>query len=300
MKKIIYLTILFLQTAYGMGMSNSSPEVWPPQIVRWKLQNNKELIFIGVHHTNDLNSSTHQHIRSIFEEEKPDIYVMEGFCSSREGESPRRLKEKSITTCEGKGKCGENLYAAYLATRYGIKFIGADLSEKDQIPLLKQHGYLWEDVIFYLLVQQLPYFYRDGDLTYPEEFTPATWENMCNRFLQATISGWIEEEVNLTYQDFLRWWNDHFTFPLDMEKEFSVWEKGELYHEPNCDEDALFTRKIAFWFHKNRDDYSFNIIQEAVTNYTKVLVIYGSNHLRNQWGKLLQTFGTPSSKQIIE
>jgi len=298
-RKLIIFIVCFIQVCFADAKVWPGPEVWPPQTVSWNLNDGKVLTIIATHHTNNLDSPVNKCVKEAFTSDKPDIYVMEGFCGEREGVSPQRLQEKS-KICEEENQCGENLYAAHLATINNIKFIGMELSEKAQIPLLKTHGYSRDDVIFYLLVQQLPFFYRDGDFkTHTQKFTPQTWESMCNNFLQETIAGWIEDDVTLTYQDFLQWWKKRFGAPLDMEKEFSVWERGVLYHEPSLDKDALYTQKIAYWFHKNRDDHIFKVIETAVKENTKTLVVFGSNHLRALWDKLNVAYGKPTSQKQL-
>lgn len=299
MKKLFCLIILCIQASYGIHQS--SADIWPPQVVKWKFTTGKDLIFVAVHHTNDMNSPTHQCIREIFENEKPDLYLMEGFSSDQEGESPIRLKEKSTWVCEEKTNCPENLYGAYLATKNGVAFIGADISEKEQIPLMKAHGYSREDVIFYMLVQQLPQLYRDGDFeTHTQKLTAITCESMCDTFLQKNIAEWINESVDLTYQDFLNWWQLRFQGPLDMEETFFMWEKGVVYSAPNNKDNALYTQKIAFLFTNNRDNHLINIIKETVCKNKKTLIIYGSSHLKNLWKRLIDIFGTPFSVQYIQ
>ncbi|AIL13257.1 hypothetical protein IM40_06730 [Candidatus Paracaedimonas acanthamoebae] len=301
MKRFICFLILWIHPTYCI--QEISSKEWPSQIVRWSLKDNKELIFVACWHTNDINSPQHKRIKDIFQNEKPDIYIMEGFCSAREGVSPVRLKKKSAEICEKKGKCQENLYAAYLATKYQVNFIGAELSEKEQIPLLKKYGYSREDVIFYLLVQQLPYFYRDGDFeTHTQKFDSSSWENMCNAFLKNKIATWIEEKVYLDYNDFLIWWKQRFGAPLNMEKEFSGWKKGCSFHESSNKEDALYTytQRMAYWFHNHRDNHLINVIKDSVSKNHKTLIVYGISHLSNLWERLVKAFGRPSSVQIIQ
>lgn len=299
MRRFFGLWVLLIHSIYGAP--EILPENWPSQVVRWDLKEGRKLIFVACWHTDDIHSFAHKSIKDIFLKEKPDIYIMEGFCSAREGLSPERLKKKSKEICKQKGKCQENLYGAYLATTQTINFIGAELRERDQISLLKKKGYSREDVIFYLLVQQLPYFYRDGDFeTHSQKFDSSSWENICNTFLKNNISGWIEEKVDLNYRDFLTWWKSRFGTFLDMNREFSEWKKGCFFHEANIKENALYTQKIAFWFHKNRDDYLIKVIKDSVSQNPKTLIVYGISHLANLWERLMETFGEPSSIKIIQ
>lgn len=298
------LIIFFLVMQSSLCVTQKLPiqsDIWPPQTVIWNLKNGHKLIYVASHHTQDINSAVHQVIKKIFENEKPDVYIMEGFSAEEEGDSPDRLKQKSTKLCEVQKKCGEGMYAAYLATKHNINFIGADLFEKHQIPLLKAQGYSRKDVIFFMLIQSLPNLYGDGDWeTRTQKFTPDNWESMCNHHLQKHIAKWIDDKVTLTYQDFLAWWQDNFKEPLDMKREFSSWDKGINYCHSNHNDDALYSQKIANWFHKNRDDHMFKIIQETVANNKTTLAVFGSGHLRDEWDRLVEAFGEPSSRENIE
>lgn len=298
MYRIWILLILLIQNT--LGATKNLPihlDIWPPQVVIWNIANNKKLIYVAVHYTDDIKSATHQVIKGIFQNEKPDIYIMEGWYLNH---TPERLKEISINLCEKQEKCYQSNYACYLATRNNVKFMGAWVSDKDQISLLKEQGYSREDVIFFLLARQLPYFFREGDTHNNQAFTAATWESVCNNYLQKRIAERLGDKVTLTYQDFLKWWNDRFKEPLDMERDFSLWERGVTYCHSNKSENALFTQKIANCFHKNTNNYMLKLIREAVATNQITLVVFGSGHLRDQWEKLIEAFGEPSSKENIE
>ncbi len=285
--------------ATNSDIEKNKPNAWPSQVVRWA-KDGKTLIFVACHHTNNLSSPIHRTIKNIFDEEKPDIYLMEGFSSESEGISPDRIKEKAKQIIESTKKCADNLYAAYLATENGVPFIGADLADAKQITPLKERGYSLEDVIFYLLVQQLPYFYRDGDFeTHTQKFTPENWEPMCNAFLHKNVAGWIGEDVSLTYKDFLAWWERNFKTTLDMEKEFSDWKRGNSYTSPNNDREALYSQRIAYWWHKNRDDHIFSVLKDQFSKNTTTLIVFGATHLQNMWDRLTNEFGEPQSIVMI-
>src|SRR5260221_4953104 len=177
--------LFFLSTQEPLLSSEVSEEVWPPQTVRWTLKDGKELIFVATHHTDNIISPIHGLIKAIVEKEKPDIYVMEGFSSDEDGISPERLSIKAKKLCEDQGKCGENLYTALLATQKSIPFIGADLTEDKQLEPLLQKGFSFDDIVFFMLVQHLPYFFRDGYFeTHTIKFIQQNREAMCNDFLQ--------------------------------------------------------------------------------------------------------------------
>lgn len=298
----------FAQEQSNMNMQdNNGNHTWPAQIVRWKITSkvdnkadNAELIFIASNYSNDANSKTHQQIKNIFSTEKPDLYIMEGFSNEQEGLSPKRLQEKSKKLC-ATGKCNQNLYAAYIATKNNVDFLGAELSESEQVKLLSKEGFAFDDIIFYMLMQQLPYFFRDGDFDrHKQKFTKATYESMCNDFLQRTIAGWINKKVNVTYHDFLVWWGKNFAKPLDLQKEFSNFENGFALVEPSNKNDAYITQKIAYYFNKNRQNHLLDLIKSEIKTHNKVVVVFGATHLRDIWQKLVDAFGEPSSKVIIE
>ncbi len=291
--------ILVSTSCFGIPPLDVSKEDWPPQIVKWTIPGDKEITIIAVHHTDNLDSEIHKTIRNVFEKEKPDVYLMEGFSAAQEGESPQRLKDKSKLICDS-GKCNENLYAAYLATINKVPFIGIELSESEQILPLENQGFTFEDLCFYMLVMEIPYFFRDGDFeTHTIKFTPETWDSMCTQYLQKNIAEWLGRPVSYTYADFLKWWEKNMEEKLDMAKAFQDFKKGSFYIESSLDKRAVKTQKIAYYFHKNRDDHMLKVIKEAPERNKKILVIYGSNHLRDQWEQLIKMFGDPKKKIVL-
>ena len=118
-------------------------------------------------------------------------------------------------------------------------------------------------------------------------------------YTKKNIAGWLKQDISLTYEDFLQWWEKHFLTKLDMQKEFGDWKRSTNYMNPNKASDAPYTQQIAYWFHKNRDDYMITVVDNALSKHQKVLVVFGSNHLRDLWSQLIKTYGQPNVREFI-
>jgi hypothetical protein len=283
-------------------MREDGGKIVPPQVVIWNLQDGRKLIYIAVHHTNKKDSSIHQKIFEVFQNENLDVFLMEGISSSEEGISSERVLKKAKIFCEEKDDCDENLYAAYLASQRNIPIVGCHLNEHNFLPGLEKAGFSLEDFVYFILVQQIPFFYRDGDFaTHERKFTPDTWQIMSEEFIHNEIAGWLKTPLeDFTFEGFRTWWGKKFKKPLDMEKEFSDWKKATSFTYPDNNENALITQKISFWVQQQRDIYILEQIKEALKKYKVVLTVHGSYHLGNQYSRLLSLYGKPIKIELLE
>lgn len=104
--KRLFLFILLCFSNINPFYTNDKAE---DKIVKWRTQSGKNIIYIAVNHSADLKSKVHQSIRDVFKNDRPNVFLMEGFSSSIEGISPERLKQKA-TEIYKSGKYPENLY----------------------------------------------------------------------------------------------------------------------------------------------------------------------------------------------
>ncbi|NNM43861.1 MAG: hypothetical protein HKM07_05915 [Chlamydiae bacterium] len=253
---------------------------------------NQKLIYMAVRHTNDMKSSVATTIKNLLEKENVDFCILEGFEES-EGISPQRVVSKAENQV-AKGICGENLYAAHLCHSLRIHFIGGEKGEKFYLQQLEKYGIVEEDLVFYLLAQQIPWWHRDG--TFEKENLKVQFET----FMKEDISTWLEvEPVKYTYEDFIGWHEKHMGCSYDPEKNF-LWDSKQEELLPYLGPGATRYQKIAAYIMYIRDEHVVDVIQRAISNHSTVLVIYGAYHYKWQKKTLLDLFGAPVKTFLIK
>lgn len=270
------------------------------KVVKWNTGENKVLIYIAIHNTNRMDSSIHQAISKAFTEENPNFYVMQGFSSEDEGISPKRLQEKSQLVCSNSQGCGENLFGAYLATQRNIPFLGIEPPQDIYIEPLERRGYSFEDLVFFKVCQQIPFFHRDGDFENNKiRLTPENFEEFITSFIQTNISGWLKRDIKLTSKDFLKWWEKSFHKPYEFSKDL-LWPDGTIITEAIDTDEALITQKISSCISKIKTDYMLDKIILSLSDYPKVIVVTGAYYIQFHYHELTKKFGKPVFEQRLE
>lgn len=237
---------------------------------------NKTLTYIAAHSTSDKESPIHQAIKQAFQQENPDLYIMQGFSSDVEGISPERLKNKSSKICAFSKGCAHNLFGAYLATEKDIPFVGGEPSQDIYIPFLEEKGFTFNDVVFFMVCQQIPFFHRDVDFDKNKiPFTAENFDRFVTDFIQKEISIWLKQDIQLTAKDFTKWWKEKFQKAYQFERDLRHPE-GFIITEPLNAENALITQKISWHVLQLKKDYMVQKIKQFLPYYDRILVVYGA------------------------
>lgn len=261
----------------------------PSSVIVFEPTPKKQFIYVAVHHTNDLKGAVACTIKSLIETKQPDVCVLEGFPVT-EGFSPERIIGIADERCST-GKCGENLYSARLCHYHQIPFIGGDIEESEYIEAFKAFGISQKDIVFFLLVQQIPLWHRDG------EFFLGNPKEQFENFMRDSVSIWLKiQPVNYTYEDFLSWHLEHMKKTYNPEKDFvSAYEL-----QPSLQKNATIYQKICAYTVYLRDKHIVRLIQQLMMENSTVLVVYGATHYANQADILTSLFGPPKSCLKIE
>jgi hypothetical protein len=114
--------------------------------------NDDVLVFVRAHHVFTPPNSTLRAVSAGFAPASPAIVIVEGFPTSM-GAGPPSLVEEARTPQADEFAKSEAMYAASLALRRGVPFVGGEPTREEQLQALIRQGYTPTDVYFaYLLV----------------------------------------------------------------------------------------------------------------------------------------------------
>jgi hypothetical protein len=253
------------------------------------LPNNKQLVYASVYHTCDMEGLTAQTIKNTIELFKPDLCLIEGF-ENTEGMNPQRildLAEKESLT----GKCADVLYAAKLCYDNGISFMGTHANEATYLKPLQERGFDVRDLVFYSLVQQIPYWHMLDKMK--NEDLKIQFED----FMKGPISEWLQiPPVSYTYEDFLDWHEEHMGKSYCPSEDFI----NGLSLLPYLGDDATIYEKMSAYIVLIREINILNILKNSLENYDKVFIILGASHYEWEEKFLSTLYGDPVNIQMIE
>lgn len=255
--------------------------------------NGKELWYLAVMHTNQIDGSVAQAIENILDEQKPALCILEGW-ESWEGVNPQRIitmSQESYAT----GICSESLTAAYLCHKKGIAFVGGEVDDVVLLQMLKRRGFAEQDVIFFMLAQQIPFWHRD------HLFDKENPKQQFDEFLQNTLAGWMRIPITQTYEDFQRWHEEHRGKSYDPDTDF-LWKTAatnEYELRPSLHEGATIYQKLAAHIYNIRDAHILCMIKQALQSHDKVLVVFGAAHYLWQKQALIRLLGIPRERDMV-
>lgn len=263
----------------------------PPSVNVFKPQENKELIFIAVEHSSNLQHQVIRAIKSVIASKKPQFAILEGF-NPEDGISPQWVidrAKKDLST----GKCPENAYTAYHCKKNNIPFMGGDIHNEKYLEPLAKRGYLEKDVVFWMLAQNFPFWNREG-IVNDENF-----KELAADMIQNKITFWLNKpKLEYTVDEFLEWHEKHMGKPLDVVKDFP-WGYDRKEFMPSLAEDATIYQKIQAHIMPLRDTHLINLMKESLEKYDTVLVVFGASHYEWQKSALELLFGKPKHSYSI-
>ena len=233
-----------------------------------------QILYIAADHTIDQKSETFNLINKAFREYHPDFVIIEGLEENR-GESPKKLIDYIDHTCLPGSTCSEGLWAAHLATKNKLKFIGGEPSDQEIYKALTALNYTKKDFVFFYFVQQLPHYFREGKFKS---------ENDLSKLLALWLQEWNATE--LTYLDFKNWY----------EKEMNL----KISYKDLIDSNTTAPIRNGTSLHKLsskisviRDKHIISVILKSLTIHKKILIVYGHSHFPTQKDVLAQYLGQP-------
>lgn len=233
-----------------------------------------QILYIAADHTIDQKSETFSLINKAFREYHPDFVIIEGLEENR-GESPKKIIDYIDHSCLPGSTCSEGLWAAHLATKNKLKFIGGEASDQEIYKALTALNYTKTDFVFFYFVQQLPHYFRQGKFKSENDLSKllALWLQEWNatKLTYLDFKNWYEKEMNLkvSYKDLI---DSNTTAPI---------KNGTSLHQ--------LSSKISVI----RDKHIISVILKSLTTHKKILIVYGHSHFPTQKDVLAQYLGQP-------
>jgi hypothetical protein len=251
-------------------------------------QNGRSLVFVGVRHVFTPNNSTLRAVDSGFAAASPAIVIVEGFPTAM-GENPEPLVEEAHRrgTSEADDFArGEAMYAASLALRRGIPFVGGEPTRGDQTEALERRGYAPTDIAFAYLVGGLSQSLRSGDIAGTND--PK---------LGDAFAGWARgfadqyKLESLSFEDFLDRYRS--VFGVDVTRD----EKLSTRSEPGTESAVALLNQTDM---TTRDQHILATIEKELALKKRVLVVYGGSHWTTLSQVLEKRYGKPVIKPFLK
>ena len=248
------------------------------------------LVFVGVRHVFTSENPTLRAVDSGFSTASPAIVVVEGFPTEM-GESPPPLVQAVRTrgTADADDFArGEAIYAASLAVRRGIPFIGGEPTRREQVGALARKGYEPADIAFSYLLGGLSQSLRAGDLadTSDPGLTAvfARWSGgFANQYKLAPMS---LEEFERRYRSM---------FGVDLASDTQLVARSDI---------ATTTVPALAALHQadmiTRDEHLLATIERQLASRKRVLVVYGGSHWTTLAQALEKKLGKPQIRPFTE
>lgn len=302
MRSILLLLIIVFFTSFAYCSPSDSP-AWqsllnytqlqtpPPSINIFKPRENKELIFVAVEHTSNLQHPVIEAIKSVIATKKPQFCILEGF-NPEDGINPQYIIDIAKNYLD-EDKCPESAYAAYLCMKNNIPFIGGDIHNENYLEPLAKKGYSEKDVVFWMLAQNFSFWNREGVVN------DANFKELATDMIQNNITFWLNKpKLDYTVDEFLEWHKKHMGKPLDVVKDFP-WGYDRKEFMPSLAADATIYQKIQAHIMPLRDTHLINMLKESLEKYDTVLVIFGASHYEWQKSALELLFKKPNHSYPI-
>ena len=239
------------------------------------------LVFVAAHHDFNERSATKRAVAAGFRKGAPKVVILEGFPTVM-GENPPPLvaEAKRFGTPEANEFArGEGMYAAALALKHGIPFMGGEPTRAEERAALHAHGYSDEDIAFAYLVGGLSQSLRAQTLQGPND--PRLSE-VFSVWAHAFRDQYQLEPLSLT--KFLERYRA--AFGTDFSHDSDITERAEPGGK------SIVSHLDQIDMH-TRDVHLFELIQTQLEARKSVLVVYGGSHWSTLSGSLEKLLGAP-------
>jgi hypothetical protein len=223
---------------------------------------NKYLYYIGVQHTVDQGSPTYKCIRNILKKKRIDLLIIEGIPLSM-GLSP------GLDYFQGEGKYAVDILKG---SQHDIPYTGVELDEDDLLAYLTKKFDI-DDVYAFIYMRMYKYYY--GVLREPKEQLDKDFEE----YERPRLDG-ISGKVNFSIEKWFKW---------RIGKRFKYGSYLE-YAAPSESKDAVITQQISLALQKIRDSGIILNLYKLLSDFDRVLVVYGENHVYSQLNIFEDTF----------
>ncbi|MBG80422.1 MAG: hypothetical protein CMJ39_06920 [Phycisphaerae bacterium] len=238
---------------------------------------NKQLLFIGAVHQRDIeNAPTHRMVRKAIEGFRPQVVIVEGLNTS-EGTQPERFMNNARRRLKS-GQMGESPYAAVLGDEIGALIIGGEPDPQATTDMVREAGYSDDDLMGFLVARNVTSMVRNdrNAENYDRRITRAI-ENLKRRFA-------VDSDMDV--DDFKAWYQDRIGKPFTPR-----WVRREV--SPQLVDEPSILRSISILSMKAREYNLVELEARMLEEHDRVMVVYGSGHLRWERALLEDMLGEP-------
>lgn len=225
----------------------------------------KNLYYVNVHHVSGIDNPTCGSVRTAFEICNPQRVIIEGL-PTQCGVSPAFYIDLLKREAARNFPAGEHNYAAFLAHRNNIPFIGGEPSRTEVYFAMHKEGYSAKEITAFSLLRLIPQHRREGMLMDETHFV-----ERAKHYLDCAAEGCPERRMTLP--EFEDWY---------------VARRGDERHfleictadfAPYGSEASNYFQRLNHRLGMVRERHLDTLIAESLTNADKVLVVYGDGHL---------------------
>jgi len=239
-------------------------------------RDDRMLLFIGAVHQRDVaNDPTHRMVRAAIEGFRPDAVIIEGVPTSA-GPQPERMLESARRRVRT-GKIGESGYAAVLADDRGAIVIGGEPDPQATTDLVREAGFTDDDLLGFLVARNLNARSRDGTDIDEDRVITRAIETLRRRF---------NVESTMDAKGFRDWYRSCTGGPFDARR-IRAEVSPMLVDEPST------LRRISILSMLARERNLVRLEARLLEEHERVLVVYGSGHLRWERRLLERMLGEP-------
>jgi hypothetical protein len=241
----------------------------------------KRLTFVGVEHTTNPKSASFAAIEKAFETLQPRAVIVEGF-ATLEGPSPSFLFKSPDKPWEQRNSYeqSEAFHAIALAAGRQVPVWGGEPTDSELVERLLAMGYGSADVFAALMFGPLNQDWRAGAFPGPTgpgfEASYARWA--------AVMKQAFAKPPPTDLASFQAWYLARFGTPIEADPDWAT--RG------GPDGDSI-SERIGGQSNLLRDRHLFELMLKLTNEQARVLTVFGSSHLANQWDALKASFGAP-------
>ena len=240
----------------------------------------RDLLFVAARHEQDIERDpTHELVRRAIDWLDPDVVIVEGVPTSA-GENPRRFLEQARRRVDS-GMAPESMYAAILAVDNGSIVIGGEPDPSATTDAIRDAGFSDEDLLAFLLARRSVQMVRRGNLAEDE------FDRQAKRALDMLKRKFkIQSEFDV--RDFRTWFKRHLGESFEAGLRQIKSEVG-----PMLVDDPSPLRQMSILAMKAREHNLATLQADMLQEHERVLVVYGSGHLRWERRMLEDMMGPP-------
>lgn len=248
---------------------------------------NKQLWYLASKHSNDPNSDTFQFVKYVFNNQKIDIVIVEGFQTDL-GLNPSLISKNVL---EGKTATfypnAEPSYTIENAINKKVIFVGGEPSDLDIHKAILAKGYQSQDLLAFNFVRRMPQLKRSAKVSNLKSL-----EGEFDSYIKSKKVDFGIEGINFSFQDFKKWYQKNQHKPLSID----AGDKGETAPI----EGPYFTQSMSKIITTIRDEHILKTINELMNKYQNVLIVYGSSHYRVEHRALKSALGEPKEIDLSD